>query len=137
MWRIVVFVVMCILILSQKRCYVALFVKACKKSQKGKMIAPFLKRREGMILVLVIFAVIIIMIYSATIISQSMTEAKLSQDAIDEIKAEQIAKGVFWQNHSNNNFGPAPTVVNDPGGKTYTATTRNTGNGSYTIQVTY
>lgn len=47
-------------------------------------------------LFIVLMTVIIIMIISVSILSQSMNEINFTQQQIDEIATDQLTKGVFW-----------------------------------------
>ena len=52
-------------------------------------------------LFIVLMTVIIIMIVSASILSQSMNEINFAQQQIDEIATDQLAKGIFWNEYSS------------------------------------
>jgi hypothetical protein len=98
-----------------------------------------LDNESGVVLFIVLITAIIIMIVSASILSQSMNEINFAQQQIDEIATDQLQKGIFWNYYSvsmqNIPAGPmtftlqgrtyqgtiAP-VAPTPGGSSYTTT---------------
>ena len=61
---------------------------------------------SGIVLFIVLMTVIIIMIISYSILSQSMNEVNFAQQQIDEIQTQELAEGYFWQNY----YGATPGV---------------------------
>lgn len=68
-----------------------------------------LNNESGIVLFIVLMTVIIIMIVSATILSQSMNEINFAQQQIDEIATDQLTKGIFWNEYSSGMLSVAPT----------------------------
>ena len=60
-----------------------------------------LNNESGIVLFIVLMTAIIIMIISASILSQSMNEMNFAQQQIDEIASDQLAEGVFWNAYSS------------------------------------
>jgi hypothetical protein len=68
---------------------------------------PQLKKinnESGVVLFIVLMVVIIIMIFSVGILTQSMNETGYAQQQIDQIVSDQLAKGIFWNAYSNSYF---------------------------------
>ncbi len=89
-----------------------------------------------MVLVTVLMIVIVLMILSVSILSQHMTQSNSSQAQVDQIRADQWAKGVFWNAYSSGNFIPGTTPLGTYGGKTYNSTITTQGNLA-NIQISY
>ena len=66
-----------------------------------------LNNESGIVLFIVLMTVIIIMIVSASILSQSMNEINFAQQQIDEIATDQLTKGIFWNAYSSGMLGGA------------------------------
>jgi ABC-type Fe3+ transport system permease subunit len=65
-----------------------------------------LKQESGVVLFIVLMVAIIIMLFSAGILSQSLNERNYSQQQVDQIASEELAKGIFWNSYSTA-FGSA------------------------------
>lgn len=95
------------------------------------------QHESGMVLLTVMMVVAVIMVLSITLLSQTITKNTSVQAQVDQIRAEQFAKGVFWDAYSAGNFTPGATALGNYNGKAYTATISNPGNNSYSVQVSY
>lgn len=148
----VFFAVICILIILKERRVVARVAAVIKV--RGNMFRAFknLNNETGMVLLMVLMTSIIIMIVSASILSQSMNEMNFAQQQIDEIASTEMAQGIFWNSYSSlagvqqavyasgNAIGP--TIMQ---GRNYqmsatqngTVTTSNTFGNSYILNVSY
>jgi len=100
-----------------------------------------LNNESGIVLFIVLMTAIIIMIISASILSQSMNEINFAQQQIDEITSDQLQKGIFWNGESSGgiqNIAATNIVLN---GRTYTYTLNSTGTAggvtSYSIVANY
>jgi hypothetical protein len=93
------------------------------------------------VLFIVLMTSIIIMIISASILSQSMNEINFAQQQIDEITTDQLQKGIFWNGESSGNLGDIPATSIQLNGRTYTYTLSSTGTSagitSYSIIANY
>ena len=101
----VFFAAICILIILKRR-RVVVRAAAVIKIDLREVEAMFrsfkkLNNESGIVLFIVLMTVIIIMIVSATILSQSMNEINFAQQQIDEIATDQLAKGIFWNEYSS------------------------------------
>jgi|GEM_PF-2820196 len=73
-----------------------------------------IERNSGVVLVIVLIIIIIMSIIGASIFSISMSQSRSSRSQVDQIVAEQLAKGAFWSaynqniNANNPNFTSAP-----------------------------
>lgn len=103
----VVFAAICILIIL-KRCRVVVRAAAVIRSDMFRSFKK-LNNESGIVLFIVLMTVIIIMIVSATILSQSMNEINFAQQQIDEIATDQLTKGIFWNEYSSGMLSVAPT----------------------------
>lgn len=81
---------------------------------------------KGMVMIMVIMVVMVLMILSASILSTSLNQSVSTQGQVDDIKAEQIAKGEFFKDQSSGviTLGSRPVIVD---GKTYTVTVTQPG----------
>ncbi len=79
-----------------------------------------LRNESGMVLMIVIMIVLVIMIISITILSQSMNQTSTAREQIDQIKADQIAKGIFWNAYSSEAITPSAGQSMTVDGKVYT-----------------
>lgn len=72
---------------------------------------------QGIVLIVVLIIIFLMSIVSATIFSQSMSQSKTAGSQVDEIVAEQLAKGKFWQSYANSHpetggaFTPTPDTT--------------------------
>lgn len=60
-----------------------------------------LNNESGIVLFIVLMTSIIIMIYSLSVLTQSMNEINYAQQQIDQLTTEQWSKGAFWNAYSN------------------------------------
>ncbi len=90
---------------------------------------------SGMVLVTVLMIVIVMMILSVSILSQHMTQSDSSRAQVEQIQADQLAKGIFWNTYSMGTFTNGTTALN-ANNKTYNSTI--TTQGSLTnVQISY
>ncbi len=84
--------------------------------------------QSGMVLMMVLMIVMIMMIMTITILTQSLNQSTSVQKQIDQIRQDQLAKGLFWKAHSNagKSEEERSEVVMD--GKSYKSTLKTTGN---------
>lgn len=75
--------------------------------------------RSGMVLMMVLMIVMVMMILTITILTQSLNQGTSVQKQIDEIRQDQLAKGIFWQAHANNGVVPSANAVTIIDGKAY------------------
>ena len=104
-----------------------------------------LNNNEGVVLITVLTVVIVMMILAVSLISVTVSQNISNQHQIERIQAEQVAKGIMWNNYMNlypggGAVGPG-TITLDGRNYDYTITPGplNTGpNGTdpFTIQVT-
>ncbi len=92
---------------------------------------------SGMALVTVLMIVLVMMILSVSILSQHMSQSSSSKAQVDQICADQIAKGVFWNAYSSGNFTPGTANLGAYNGKTYSSTVTAQGGNQYSIQISY
>jgi len=60
-----------------------------------------LNNESGIVLFIVLMTAIIIMIFSVGILTQSANEVNFAQQQIDQIQAEELAKGMYWLSYSS------------------------------------
>ncbi len=84
--------------------------------------------QSGMVLMMVLMIVMIMMIMTITILTQSLNQSTSVQKQIDQIRQDQLAKGLFWKAHANQgkSVEERAEVVID--GKAYKSTLKTTGN---------
>jgi hypothetical protein len=102
---------------------------------------PQLKKinnESGIVLFIVLMTAIIIMIFSVGILTESANEVNSAQQQIDQIEADEIAKGIFWNAYSSGSFS-APNITWQ--GRTYTMSVApvviNATTNRYTTTVSY
>jgi len=61
-----------------------------------------INNESGVVLFIVLMTSIIIMIFSVSILTQSLNEMNYAQVQIDQISSEEMARGVFWNWYSSN-----------------------------------
>jgi len=91
-----------------KKCRAVVRAAAVIRSNMFRSFKKF-NNESGIVLFIVLMTVIIIMIVSATILSQSMNEINFAQQQIDEIATDQLTKGIFWNQYSSGMQGVAAT----------------------------
>ncbi len=64
-----------------------------------------LNNESGLALFIVLMTAIIIMIFSAGILTETMNEVNYAQQQVDQIASDQLAKGVFWYAYSTGTAG--------------------------------
>lgn len=100
-----------------------------------------IKGRSGMVLVMVLMAIIVMSIFVVSILSQSLNQGTSSQAQVDRIKAQQLAKGLFWKSHSDMIASVVPADSSETlNGKTFTIDVDAAADAStklYTVNVTY
>lgn len=98
---------------------------------------PLLKssrQESGVILLMVLIVVIVLAIISASILFTSLNQGTSTQAQIDEIKAEQLAKGVLWEQYYKG-FNGAVTNPEEMDGKIFTPQVAPRGADQYEIKV--
>jgi uncharacterized membrane protein len=76
-----------------------------------------------MVMLTVIMVVMVMMIMAVGIVSRNTSQAVQSQNIVEQIKAEQLAKGAYWLWYTEKNGGAElPNFTEDIDGKTYTVT---------------
>ncbi len=97
-----------------------------------------------MILLVVLLIVTVMMVFTLMILTQSMNQTTASQKEIERIKADQLAKGIFWNAYSsgtNQKLATGPVSIGAINGKVYQATITSTGPATkgtgYSVNVTY
>jgi len=79
------------------------------------------RRHSGMVLLMVLVVIITMSILLTTMLSQNMSQVFSSQDKVDQIKAEELARGAYWKAYMDISSGTAPTVSSETlDGKTFT-----------------
>ena len=81
-----------------------------------------LKNRSGTVLVVVIMLTMMLSIIIIGILSLNVSQVRSSQSVIDELKAEYLAKGFFYQFHqqrAETGAAPLPGASVDLDGKTF------------------
>ena len=94
------------------------------------------KDTSGIVMVVVFIIIMVMTIVSATIFSQSMSQSKTARAQVDEIVAEQLAKGVFWNSYKPDGVFStsfSPTTLNN---RVYTVTISNPGSNVF-LNVSY
>ena len=87
-----------------------------------------LNDESGIVLFFVLMTAIIIMIYSLSVLTQSMNEINYAQQQIDQAACQQLVKGAFWQAQAT---GALPATYTVPlNGRTYTINTTGSGTGA-------
>jgi hypothetical protein len=96
---------------------------------------------SGIVLILVIVILLVMAISSASIFSQTMNQGAVSRGQIDDLVAQQLAKGIFWSvynpkdpNATPNNPQQTTYVIN---GRTFTTGPATLPSGNLSISVTY
>ncbi len=77
-----------------------------------------MKSNSGVVLLMVLIAVVILAIVSASILFTSLNQGTSTQAQIDAIKAEQLAKGVLWDQYYQD--FKAPVVSEEMDSKAFT-----------------
>ena len=64
---------------------------------------------SGVILIIVLIILMVMGIVSISIFSQSMSQSTSSRSEVDQMVAEQLAKGAFWQSYNSTAGGDFAT----------------------------
>ena len=56
---------------------------------------------------------------------------------MEQIRAEQFAKGIFWNAYSAGVFTSGNSTLGNFNGKTYTATVSNQAGNAYSVRISY
>ncbi|MBF0490476.1 MAG: hypothetical protein HQL15_07650 [Candidatus Omnitrophica bacterium] len=59
------------------------------------------KKESGVVLLMTLMAVVVIVIMSVAIFSQSMNQTSTVQKEIEQIRAKQLMMGYFWNAYTN------------------------------------
>ena len=99
---------------------------------------------SGMVLVTVLMIVAVMMVLSVTILSQHVSQSTTSQQQIEQIRGDELSKGIFWNNYSAclanatcTAFTPSNTTLSAYNGKTYTANVTAPASKTYSVQINY
>ncbi len=94
---------------------------------------------QGIVLIIVLIVLMVMAIVSMTIFSQSMSQSKSARAQIDQITAEQLAKGGFWAAFSNTSSSSTAMSTSFPlNGRTFTLSVPSVSSGSnLTATVSY
>ncbi len=65
------------------------------------------QNNKGIVLIVVLIVVFLMAIVSATIFSQSMSQSKTARIQMDDIVADQVTKGAYWQSYSKSIGDPS------------------------------
>ena len=99
------------------------------------------RQRSGMVLLVVIVASIVMSIFVILMLSQNLSQVTSSQDRVDQIKAQELAQGVYWKYYADLAATGSATVEPpvDVGGKTFTTSINGSGTAAspYTVRVDY
>ncbi len=102
-----------------------------------------LNNESGIVLFIVLMTAIIIMIFSAGILTQSLNETNYAQQQIDQIISDQLAKGIFWNAYSSAYSSGNMTNMQNVGistvmqGRNYQITLNSTPSGNYSVVANY
>jgi archaellum component FlaG (FlaF/FlaG flagellin family) len=102
-----------------------------------------LNNESGIVLFIVLMTAIIIMIFAVGIVTQSMNEINYAQQQIDQISADQLAKGIWWNAYASGMTNlPSDYKTNLHGGRNYNAAVSSlgsspTGISSYAVSANY
>lgn len=93
-------------------------------------------------LMMVLIVTMVMAVIGITIFSQSMSQSKTAHSQVDQIVAEQLSKGAFWNFYNTNPPGTLSPVANSSSttlnGRTYTTTvTYNAATKDTDVQVSY
>lgn len=110
-----VFAAICTLIILRRYPGIARVAGVIRMFPKFKK----LNNESGIVLFIVLMTAIIIMIFSAGILTQSMNEINYAQQQIDQIACDQLTKGTFWQTYATG-MGAVSSVNFVLSGRTYT-----------------
>ena len=97
------------------------------------------RRESGVILLIVIATIMVMSVFAISILSQSLNQSASAQAQVDNIVAEELAKGAFWKVYADKNGGVVnPTVSSEPSlnGKVFTVSITNSST-QYNSQVSY
>ncbi len=100
---------------------------------------------SGMVLATVLMIVSVIMVLSIAILSLSLTQSTTSQQQIEDIRSDQLAKGIFWNTYSAcfntvgcAGFTPGATpALGTENGKPYSGVITAEGGTKYKVQINY
>ncbi len=112
--------------------------------KKTLLIARYLQRDSGSVLIAVSMLSLVMMLIAVGIITLNSSQALSNRHQIERIKADQVAQGVFWQNYMSLMTTNSITVLNQEilDNKKYTPTMSVSSGGpngttAYTITVDY
>jgi hypothetical protein len=98
-----------------------------------------LRKKEGIVLILVLIILMVMAIFGVTIFSQSVSQNRTSRAQIDQLVGEQLAKGIFWNSYNSQVAGGAPNLTTSSvvlNGRTYNYTVTNP-SGNISVDVSY
>ena len=101
-----------------------------------------LSSSSGASLIMILIVISVMGVFAITILSQSMSETKTTRTQVDQIVAEQLAKGALWNSYDNHVPGsaiPATTTSSvNLNGRTYdTVVAHPAGTNNVTVTVNY
>ena len=94
-------------------------------------------RESGMVLITVLMVVAVMMVLSLGILSQNITQSTSSQAQVAQIRADELAKGIFWNAYSAGVFNSSNGTIGTYNGVTYSATVSNPSGNMYTVRISY
>jgi len=97
-----------------------------------------INNESGLVLFIVLMTAIVIMVFSLSILTQSMNEINYAQQQIEQLASEQWSKGIFWNAYSNSYFDSGQNVGTSTviDGTVYQMFINNTG-GTYNFSTNY
>jgi hypothetical protein len=102
-----------------------------------------LNNESGIVLFIVLMTAIIIMIFSVGILTQSVNEINYAQQQIDQIAADQLAKGMWWNAYASGmTTSPGVVSASVTGGRGYnmsisSPSVSSVGINSYNVSANY
>lgn len=98
-----------------------------------------LNNKSGVVMLMVLMVVIVLMILSVSILSSSLNKNMGNKQTVDEIAAEQLAKGFFWKEYAEQTVTTDKDLTTvELNGKTFTITApQASSTAPYEYRVTY
>jgi len=82
-----------------------------------------LKNKSGVVLFIVLMTVMVIIIFTLGMLTQSANETNYAQQQVDQIAAQELSKGLFWNAYSSGTMSNG--AVYSLSGRNYTITMTN------------
>ncbi len=64
-------------------------------------------QKRGVVLLMTLIVVMLLIIIGGSILFSSLNQSTATQSAVDDIKAEQLAKGLMWKKSYDDSWGVA------------------------------